>query len=121
MGQHTWFHKDQNLLKKEVELYKKVDAHENGEIWLDDLELYQIEQELREITINNEADYHDLFRTHKRNVDGTYTDDVIYSKEECDQWLKDNEHLVTWSYEKEYRKLLNEFWEKYPNGAINFG
>jgi Zn-finger nucleic acid-binding protein len=120
MGQHIWFHKDQNLLKKEVELYKKVDAHENGEIWLDDLELYQIEQELREITINNEADYHDLFRTHKRNVDGTYTDDVIYSKEECDQWLKDNEHLVTWSYEKEYRKLLNEFWEKYPNGAINF-
>lgn len=118
MGQHTWFCKDQDLFKKEQGLYDKIDAHENDKIWLDDLELHQIEHEIDEIHESNKAEYHDLFRTHKRNPDGTYTNDIIHSKE---QWLNDNKHLVSWNDEKVCRKSLNEFWEKYPNGAIYFG
>jgi hypothetical protein len=121
MGQHTWFYKDQELRKKELELWERLDSHEDGDIWLEDIEIIQINYEIDIISKQNDADYHDLFRTDKRNKDGTYTDDIIYSKKECDQWLEENKELVRWGDEEVCRKLLNEFWEKYPKGAIDFG
>ena len=133
MGQHTWFYKDQELRAKEVELWKKLDQHDDGTIWLDDMEIYQINHEIDEIVKSNGAEFHDLFRTGKRNEDGTYTDDVILSKEQCDKWLKDNSDTVSFRHvyweteevEAQHRaaalKSLNEFWEKYPKGCIDFG
>lgn len=42
MGQHTWFCKDQDLLKKEEELYKKIEAHENGEkVFYEDTKMFR--------------------------------------------------------------------------------
>ena len=83
MGQHTWFLKSKELYLKQNELYEKLDKFENDEIYLDDLELLQINTEINEIDEQNDAEYHDLFRTSKRNEDGTYIDDVISSKKEC--------------------------------------
>lgn len=122
MGLHTWFYKDRVLYDEAKELYNKLDKADEGEIYLDELESIQIYSRLDEIEKLNDADFHDCFRTNKRNEDGTYTDDVIYSKEECDKWLQDN---VTYHFPENYKEkglqLLNEFWKKYPNGVIDFG
>lgn len=115
MGQHTWFRKSKELYLKSQEIYKKLDDAENGIIYLDDLELLQLNSEVDKIYEENDTEYHDLFRTNKRNEDGTYTDDVIFSKEECDKWIKDNNIIVTHSDE------LSKFWEEYPDGVIYFG
>ena len=133
MGQHTWFLKDKELYLQQNELYKKLDSFENDEIYLDDLELYQLNSEIDQIYKENKADYHDLFRTSKRNVDGTYTDDVIFSSKECFEWIDKPENLVSFKntmfetdeQERVNRQYsinkLNEFWDKYPNGVIYFG
>jgi hypothetical protein len=133
MGQHTWFLKDKELYLKQNELYKKLDSFENDELYLDDLEIYQLNSEIEDIDKENKADYHDLFRTSKRNVDGTYTDDVIFSSKECFEWIDKPENLVSFKntvfetdeqerVNREYSiNKLNEFWDKYPNGVIYFG
>jgi hypothetical protein len=133
MGQHTWFYKDQGLREKEIELLKKIDDHESDITWLDDLEIYQVEHEIKKIRETNKTEYHDLFRTNKMYEDGTYIDDVIRSKEECNKWLEENKETISFKYfyneteeeEEQHRieslKSLNEFWEKYPNGFIDFG
>jgi hypothetical protein len=61
-------------------LYNKLDLFEREEFYLDDMEVYQINYEINEIEKSNHTEYHDLFRAGKRNEDGTYTDDVIYSR-----------------------------------------
>jgi hypothetical protein len=120
MGQHTWFYKNKEERKKELELWEKLDKHDTGEDWLDYLEIDQINNQINLIRKANDSEYHDLFRTNKRNPDRTYTDDSIESEEDCYKWLKDNKEFV-YSYNKEDEKILKEFWTKYPNGAIDFG
>jgi len=116
MGMHTWFHKERKLYDEESQLYEKLYQHEEGEIWLDDLEIMQIQARVQEISNMNDCDeFHDLFRTNKRDSDGCYSTDVIYSKKECDKWLEENKTNV------DYPKELTAFWEKYPNGVIRFG
>ena len=133
MGQHTWFLKSKELYLKQNELYDKLDKFENNEIYLDDLELLQINTEIDEIDEQNDAEYHDLFRTGKRNEDSTYIDDVIFSKKECFEWIDKPENLVSFKntifetdeqekINREYSiNKLNEFWDKYPDGVIYFG
>src|SRR5574343_792209 len=130
MGQHTWFLKSKELYLKQNELYEKLDKFENGEIYLDDLELLQLNTEIDEIGEQNDTDYHDLFRTGKRNEDGTYTDDVIFSKKECFEWIDKPENFVSFKntifetdkqekINREYSiNKLNEFWDKYTDGVI---
>jgi len=65
----------------------------------------------------NTEEFHDVFRTNKRNKDGTYINDLIYSREDCYKWLFDNKDFVYDMREKD----LNEFWSKYPDGMIQFG
>ena len=133
MGQHTWFLKSKELYLKQNELYDKLDKFENNEIYLDDLELLQINTEIDEIDEQNDTEYHDLFRTGKRNEDSTYTDDVIFSKKECFEWIDKPENCVSFKntvfdtdeqekINREYSiNKLNEFWDKYPDGVIYFG
>jgi len=133
MGQHTWFLKSKELYLKQNTLYEKLDLFENNKIYLDDIELIQLNHEIDEIDELNNTEYHDLFRTSKRNKDGTYTDDVIFSKKECFEWLDKPENLISFKYtifetdeqEKLNREFsidkLNEFWNKYPDGVIYFG
>ena len=133
MGQHTWFLKSKELYLKQNELYDKLDKFENNEIYLDDLELLQINTEIDEIDEQNNAEYHDLFRTYKRNEDGTYADDVIFSKKECFEWIDKSENCVSFKntvfdtdeqekINREYSiNKLNEFWDTYPDGVIYFG
>lgn len=117
MGQHTWFYKDKTLFQEDYGIGEKLDKHETGEIWLDDMEIYQLNSRSEEINKLNSTNYHDVFRTSKRNLDGTYTDDKIYSQKECAQWLIDNKETVFYLNQE----LLNKFWEEFPNGVIEFG
>lgn len=133
MGQHTWFVKDKELYLKQNELYDKLDLFEEGDIYLDDIEVYQINHQIDEIEKENKSEFHDLFRTNKRNPDGTYTDDVILSRKECFEWINKPENRVSFKntvfdseeqeqLNREYSiNKLNEFWEKYPDGVIYFG
>ncbi len=82
------------------------------------MEIFQIETRIDEISLLNDADYHDVFRTSKRELNnGEYTLDVIYSKQKCDKWLEDNNQTVYYM-NKEY---LEKFWKEFPNGVIDFG
>jgi hypothetical protein len=132
MGQHTWFSKNKQLYLQQEKLYDKIDAHEKNEIYLDEIELLQIESEIDEIDEKNNTDYQDLFRTGKRNSDGTYTDDIIFSRKECFDWIENPENLVSFKntifdtdeQEEINRKRainkLNAFWDEYPDGIIHF-
>jgi len=58
------------------------------------------------------SEYHDVFRI------GDYPEDVLYSYEECLEYIKQYElkHNIIVDV---YR--LKEFWDKYPDGIITFG
>lgn len=117
MGQHTWFYKDKDKYLKMIDIYEKMDKAEMYEDGYDELDAYAFFNESEKLREENSADYHDCFRTSKRNEDGTYTDDVIYSKKECDEWLESNKEFV-YSLDKE---SLDRFWDEHPNGVIDFG
>ena len=133
MGQHTRFLKNKELFLKQNELYEKLDLYENGKIYLDEMEIRQLNFEIDEIDKQNDTEYSDLFRTGKRNKNGSYTDDVIFSKDQCFEFINNPDNLVYFKYtifdtdvqEKINRKKaienLNSFWEKYPDGVIYFG
>lgn len=119
MGQHTWFVKNKKLLDKVNEIYDILDKHENGDIWIDSTEKYSLEGQVEEIDNKNDAGFHDIFRTSKRNQDGTYTDDILTSLEESLEFINTPENKV---HKDEFtEKRLREFWEKFPDGAIYFG
>ncbi len=56
MGQHTWFLKSKELYEKQNKLYEKLDKHEEGEIYLDDIELHQLNHEIDTIDNQNETE-----------------------------------------------------------------
>ena len=117
MGLHTWFYKEKELYLKQQELYSTLDKFEDYEIYLDDLEVDQINHEIDEISKINDSDHHDIFRTNKREANGEYTYDVIFSKQECEKWLIDNNIVI----EPSNKRALDNFWEEFPNGVIDFG
>lgn len=117
MGQHTWFYKDHKAYKRHEDLSQVLDDHDTGKAWLDSTEHYQVTNEHEELRKKNSASFHDCFRTSKREVDGTYCEDVIKSREECDQWLKENAATV----HDLNQERVNEFWEEFPDGVIDFG
>lgn len=133
MGQHTWFLKNRDLYLKQQELYDKLDSFETGDIYLDKIEVEQLEYEIDKIDELNDAEYHDLFRTSKKNPDDTYIEDVIFSRQECFDWINNPDNKVSFKntmfdtdeQEAENRKrsikILGEFWDKYPSGVIYFG
>ena len=99
------------------ELYEKVDKAKNYEDRYDELDAQAFYYQAEELREENESDYHDCFRTSKKNEDGTYIEDVIFSKKECDEWLENNKETVYCLN----RESLDKFWEEYPNGIIEFG
>lgn len=133
MGQHTWFQKDKARFVRREELYERLSKFEDDMIYPDDIEVSQITEEINEISKENYAEYHDVFRTGKRETDKSYINDVIFSREECFNWINDPINKVSFKNtafddarqekinKKAAIKLLNEFWDKYPNGVIYFG
>lgn len=119
MGQHTWFYKNKDVYDKANNLWLKVDAHERGEEWVDDLELCVLIKEIDKLEGSNYADYHDVFRTWKRNEDGTYTDDVITSYKEMIKWFEENSDKH--DANEKALKELKKFWDEHPDGVIDFG
>ena len=134
MGLHTWFHKDKKIYDEIEELYNELDKHENYEIYLDDIELLQLNTKIDKLEDINKANYHDCFRTSKREVgNDEYTLDKIYSKYQCEKWLDDNKDSVYFSstifdtpeqiekYTKYGLEQIDKFWYEYPDGVIDFG
>jgi hypothetical protein len=133
VGQHTFFYKRKDLYLEEQELYKKLDDFDNGEIYLEDLELNQIHYRLQILVKLNHTRFHDLFRTGKLKEDRSYIDDVISSRKECFEWIEDPKNLVSFKhvyYESDedtkiHKQLsiqkIHEFWNEYPEGVIAFG
>lgn len=117
MGLHTWFYKNNKLYKENEKLYNDLDKHEKDEIYLDEFEVRQIQLRIDEIDEKNDVEFHDCFRTNKREQDNSYTTDIIYSENECNKWLIDNSDLIYYMN----KDSLNEFWNKYPDGVIDFG
>lgn len=117
MGQHTWFYKNKDKYLKMIELYEKSEKAENCEDGYDQSDAYAFEIEAEKLWEENESNYHDCFRTSKRNEDNTYIDDEIFSKKECYEWLENNKETI-YSIDDE---SLNKFWEEHPNGVIVFG
>ena len=117
MGQHTWFYKEKDKYLKMNELYEKMNRAENYEDGYDELDAQAFYHQAKELREENESNYYDCFRTSKRNEGGTYIEDVIFSKKECDEWLENNKETVYY-LDKE---SLDKFWEEYPNGVIQFG
>lgn len=116
MGLHTWMYRDKDLFLEELELGEKLHQIETGQLLVKEEVADELYHRLCEISILNNTEFEDAFRTDKRNVDGTYTTDVIFSKSECDQWLIDNASNIWYLNRAE----LDAFWEKYPNGVIEF-
>jgi hypothetical protein len=119
MGQHTWFYKSKDLYYKTEKLYSKLDDFENGKIELSEHELSEIWSKIDEQEDANYAiEFHNCFRTSKRNEkDRTYTEDILSSKEECSDWIEKNkDHVYDLNEEN-----LNQFWKKFPDGVIDFG
>jgi len=122
MGLHSWFYKNNKLYNEREELYNKLNKHENEEIYLDDIEQLQINSRIGEINILNNAGYHDCFRTSKKEKDGEYTLDKIYSKKDCDKWIDINISTIYFvDCQKSGLEQLNKFWDEYPDGVIDFG
>lgn len=124
MGLHTWFYADKKLYDERKEFYEKIDKY-YSEILEDEYENHNqreiFEQEYARIheldVLNDLHDFHDEFRTNKREENGEYTLDIIYSEEECKKWLLDNKDEV---YNLRQERI-DIFWKKYPNGVIDFG
>lgn len=127
MGQHTWFVKSKVVYLEQEELYKKLEADYTGEF------SYDLQVEINKLEKENKTEYHDLFRTGKRNEDGTYTDVTLGSLVETLKYLLDPDNKVSFKrtlfdtkevelkYQDEALEKLQEFWEKYPDGLIYFG
>ena len=118
MGQHTWFLKSKDLYFKSEALNEKLDELEEKDL----SEFFRVEEEMSKIYAQNSAPYHDIFRTGKRNSDDTYTDDIIFSREECFEWINNPDNHVSFDEDNEWvTKQLNKFWDEYPDGVIYFG
>ena len=126
MGQHTWFVKDKDRHLRMNELWGMLFRYED--------DIHILRTQIEEIEEENTAtlEYHDLFRTWKRDSEGCYIDDIL-TKDTYLKWLEDNKDVVSFKHlfddtaemEEEYRvysmKRLQEFFDQYPNGAIYFG
>jgi hypothetical protein len=62
MGQHTWFLKSKELYLKQNKLEEKLELLESNQNLLDDTEIQQLNEEIDEIDVLNDTEYHDLNR-----------------------------------------------------------
>ncbi|HMT01709.1 MAG TPA: hypothetical protein PKD00_00125 [Burkholderiales bacterium] len=121
MGLHTYFYKSKELYDLCDKLYNSLDDHESGKLNFDEIILTLIRHKIEDTEKENKADYINIFKTKKRDlIKGGYTNDVIYSKEECFEWLKNNKVTYINDDIELATNLLNEFWDKYPHGVISF-
>lgn len=120
MGCHTWFLKDKELYLKRAEINKRMEMLK-WDAEYDTVEYDRLFDEAFNLRLKNKTEYHDLFRTTKLTNDGYYTDDVIYSREDCFKWINNPNNKVYFTDVELAVRKLNEFWDEYPNGVIEFG
>ena len=126
MSISTYFYKNKELYLKLSEIFDNVDS---GVLVIDDESYNNYDKQDNENTLR---EFHNIFRTWKRDADGHDTYDIITSKEECFKWLEDNASFVSYKnncwetsdVEAERKAVcfdkLNKFWKEYPGGCISF-
>jgi hypothetical protein len=115
---HTWFRSSKRLWDEHEEVNKILDRHNSGEEWRIDVD--ELEYRSQELYDKMNTEFHDVFTTIKRENDGTYCEDSIFSEKEMWEWLEENDHMVYYHNDKS-RLRLKAFWKKYPDGVIEFG
>lgn len=115
--QNTWCYSDKKIYFKVKELYQKIYDNDNHITKLNEKELNSIWKKIEHYDELIKTNFNNCFITTKRKNDGTYIDDVITSKKECIEWIENNKKYIS----KIDLYKVNEFWDKYPNGVIDFG
>lgn len=118
MGQHTWFYKDANTLREKVALEQRLNSltKEHGVIFPPAevvIEMNAINDKIDQLD-KDEKLTRDLFRTGKRNPDGTYYEEDLFTKEDVLKFIRENRETIFYFD----REGFDEFWKKYPNGAV---
>jgi hypothetical protein len=114
--QNTWFYSDRKVFFKVKDLYIKLSDNEDDKS-LSDSELNEIFKKIDYYESLISTDFHNCFITTKRNENGTHIDDIILSRQECIEWIQKNKSTIT----KIDSNKIEEFWDRYPNGVIDFG
>ena len=133
MGLHTWFAKSAEKYNELENYYNKLTAYDQGSIHMEQQEVDELLDYIETLEeFDNSTEFHDVFRTNKKNADNTYTSETISSLEDSLNWIENIEnkvhykHIYTDSIEQELEykvvaiKHLKEFWSKYPKGIIYF-
>ena len=116
MGQHTWFYADKQYKEELDRLWNEIDILEVNETGNEE-EIVSLYEEIDRIEKLVETEFHDCFRISKRTSNRSYIDDVLLSRDECMNFIfKNKEFLYHFDGES-----LAKFWDKYPNGYIEFG
>lgn len=101
MGCHTWFYRRGFKSDRQMVVRRRIGGH------------WYIDDTKRPVPLKTQFGeveyYHDLFRI------GGYPDITLHSKKECMKFIKDN------NITEVHLDDLNEFWDLYPDGMIDFG
>ena len=123
MGQHTYFYKDRDRYIYEQELNAQIsilDTLSDNSFIVDITnELKDIRNELKQLIdeIDNESEFHNIFRCSRRNEDGSYKKPVLlFSLVECYNYINDPLNKIRLS--EEWVRELTNFWHKYPKGIV---
>ena len=105
MGQHTWFLKNKTDFFREKQISDLLEKHEVQEIHVDNY--LELDSEFWNLHDSNKTEYHDIFRTNKRNTDNSYIEVELFSYDETVKWIEENEETIYHSFDsKELIALL---------------
>ena len=100
MGCHTWCYREAKNKKEYVET-NKLTVKFKGKYYIED------------------TNVHDIFRTTE------YPSDILLSEKDTLEFINNKENVCSNSKDinsgKVDLELIKEFWEKFPNGLIEFG
>ena len=116
-SQKTFFYSDKKTYLKVMDLYQKIYDNDSKLISLSERDLNSIWKKIEHYEDLIYTEYKNCFISRKRKSDGSYIDDVIFSKKECIKWIEDNKSTISIIN----LNKIDEFWDKYPNGVIDFG
>ena len=114
--QNTWFYSDRKVYFQIKALYQELFENDQNAS-LSDLEVNEIFNKIDYYEHLIMTDFNNCFISSKRNENGYHIDDIILSREECIEWIENNKSTIS----KIDLNKINQFWDKYPNGVIDFG
>jgi hypothetical protein len=111
---NTTFFASLDYASRSERLYQMLVDNKNGNLELDDVDLFLIEEQLSNIEDANMTPYFNIFQYMSDDL----RENIITSRNDCDTWIRENAETIQWVGDME---TLNKFWDEYPNGYILFG